>query len=200
MGEAQRRATRQLAVCLLVLGAHALVVIAFWSSGLPDRHGRLGSVETSMMVVPLELEPARQPQQTPRKHPAADVHAGRTDRAPRTAAAVESPRSGEASGSTAITPQEPPHVDWQREGEAAVEAVSPGIVRQYMRLCAEAERSHLPHPPGCPRNRYEGPWRPSGNLARDLRDPDRTRDSVPDALAPAFPQAPQSVVRVRPDP
>jgi hypothetical protein len=114
--------------------------------------------------------------------------------------AAESGRIGEASENTAITLDEAPRINWHSELDAAVEAVMPEMLREYTRLCAEAERPQVKHQGGCPRSLYEGPWRPSGNFLQDIRDPDRPRGGVPDTLPPAFPKAPQSLIRIRPDP
>jgi hypothetical protein len=207
-GQNREWARRQLGVLMVVLSAHVLVVmILLLSSGRPDRPGDLLPSEPPTAVVRLDLEsPAEQPrlEQTSKKPLTGGIHAVHTDRAQKTSSAAESRNSSEAGETTAISPGEAPSVDWYRELDTAVEAVTPEMIRKYTRLCAEAERPHMKHPPGCPRSRYEGPWRPSGGgnvfTLQDIRDPDRPRGGVPDALPPAFPKPPQSIVRIRPDP
>lgn len=204
--QAHERGVRQLGTLSLVLCAHALLVLVFCRSGPVDRQRRLSPLDPPALSVLLVLQSlAPQPRldgarQRPRS---AGVHATHVERAPTASPVAQSTRSGEASPAnpdSGIHLEEAPPIDWLRERDAAVDAVTPGMIREYTRLCAEAERPHTPHPAGCPRNRYEGPWRPSGNLLRDIRDPDRPRSGVPDALPPAFTKAPQSVVRIRPDP
>jgi hypothetical protein len=83
-----------------------------------------------------------------------------------------------------------PKIDWQREMEITVDDLAPKISKEFQQRCLRAERARAPRPPGCPRRSYEGPWRPSGSFAKDMRDPDRPRSSVPDDLPPAFSSAP----------
>jgi hypothetical protein len=202
MGQAHERAARQLGVLVLVLSAHVLVIF-LWSSGRLDRHGPLLPIEPPTVLVRLDLEsPVESPrlEHPPKRQPTAGVHAARVGRAPKTSNAAESKRSDEASENTAITPGEAPRINWHSELDAAVEAVMPEMLREYVRLCAEAERPHVKHQGGCPRSRYEGPWRPKSKVLtlEDLEDPDRPRGGVPDPLPPSFPKAPQSLIRIRP--
>ena len=46
---------------------------------------------------------------------------------------------------------------------------------------------------------YDKPWRPSGDLLKDMRDPNRPRSSVPDPLPDAFGEAPRSEVFEEPE-
>jgi hypothetical protein len=202
-GQAYERGRRQLGVLILVLSAHALVVIVFWSSGRLDRRRALLPIEPPTTLVQLDLEsPVEQPrlEQTTKGHSIAGNHPSRANRAQGTSAAVESKHNGEASENTAITPDEGPRIDWHSELDAAVEDVTPEMLREYVRLCAEAERPHVKHQGGCPRSPYEGPWRPQGKYItlEELRDPDRPRGGVPDPLRPAFPKAPLLSIRIRP--
>lgn len=192
---------------MLVLSAHALLVLVFCRSGPSDQHRRLSPLEPpAVTVLLLQPSPAAEPrlEGAPKRPLTAGVQAAHVEHAPAlspaAAPAAESERGVEASQDTSIHLDEAPRIDWQRERDAAVEAITPEMIRQYTRVCAQAERPHTAHLAGCPRSPYEGPWRPSGNLLRDIRDPDRPRSGVPDALPPAFPKAPQSVVRIRPDP
>jgi hypothetical protein len=62
------------------------------------------------------------------------------------------------------------------------------VLKEYIRLCSQAELAHAPCPPGCNRRVYDGLWRPGGNLLRDMRDPDRPHSSVPDRYRIPFPE------------
>ena len=79
--------------------------------------------------------------------------------------------------------------------EAAVASMVPQFEREDRRRCAEAERTRAPRPFGCKRRYYDMPWQPSGNLFKDMRDPERPRGGVPDALPDAFLKAPRPLVR-----
>ena len=79
-----------------------------------------------------------------------------------------------------------PKIDWQLEIEAAVQTMTPKLVKEEERRCAEAERTHAARPFGCKIRYYDKPWRPSGDLLRDMRNPNRPRSSVPDPLPDAF--------------
>ena len=201
MEQARGQAFRQLGVLALVLSGHALLV-SFWSSGWPsDTRKSLTQAEPRTTLVLLNLESRAEPpplEQTPKAAaPAPGIGRTRADRPRKSASVAPSNAGGEPSESTAINPggaRTTPRTDWQRELETAVEAVAPEMIREYTRLCAEAERTHAPRPPGCNRRSYDGPWRPSGNLLQDMRDPDRPRSSVPDPLPEAFPRAPRSEV------
>jgi hypothetical protein len=201
LGQTHERAARQLGVLILVLSAHALVVIVLGSSGRVDRRRSLSPIEHPTTLVWLELEsPTVQPEadQGPKRHPSAGAHSAHEDRARGTSGAAASKSTGEESDSTAIHPEAAPRIDWHRELDDTVEALMPKMIREYTRLCAETERPQLKHAPGCPRSRYEGWWRPSGDLRRDLRDPDRPHTGMPGTLPPAFVKAPESLIRIRP--
>lgn len=200
MEQAQGKTFRQFGVLTLVLSGHVLVV-SFLLSGRPwDTRKDLARPEPDTALVVLNLESAtEQPrlERTPETAPAARVGRTRANRSRKSSSATPSEPSGEASKSTAINPGDAgviPRTDWRRELETAVETVAPEMIKEYTRLCAEAERTHAPRPPGCNRRSYDGPWRPSGNLLQDMRDPDRPRSSVPDPLPEAFPKAPRPEV------
>ena len=97
---------------------------------------------------------------------------------------------GETGESATITaPDESygiPKIDWQLEIDIAVQAMMPKMVKEEQRRCAEAERTHAVRPFGCKVRYYDKPWRPSGDLLKDMRDPNRPRSSVPDPLPDAF--------------
>jgi hypothetical protein len=101
----------------------------------------------------------------------------------------------DTSDGTAITTPDAsganPKKDWQSEMEATVRTLMPNIQQEWQRQCDEAERAHAPRLPGCNRRSYDGPWRPSGSLLQDLRDPDRPWSSVPDLPGNPFPKAPR---------
>lgn len=193
---------RHLGVLTFVISAHVLAVVLLLLAGRSNTR----TIEPPVVLLSLDLEsPAEQPrieETRPRsiqgRHPEG-VKAARANPVQEAAPSTESGRSGEAGGNAIINPEEPPRIDWRRESDAAVEDVLPNMIEKYTRLCAEADRPHTKHPAGCPRSFNEGYWKPSGNLLRDIRDPDRPRSSVPDLL-PAFPKAPPSEVRIRPDP
>ena len=193
----QGKAFRQFGVLTLVLSGHVLVISVLLSGG--QWHTRRGFVQaepvTALVLLNLE-SPAEQSwlAHTPATAHAAGVDRSRTVRPRKPSDAAPRESGGEASTSTAINPGETgviPKTDWQSELEISVETVMPEMIKEYMRLCSEAERTHAPRPPGCIRRSYDGPWRPSGNLLQDIRDPDRPRSSVPEPLPPAFPNAPR---------
>jgi len=196
-------AGRKLVVLMFVLDVHALaLVILLWSGKQLDARRGPSPIEPTTVLLGLDLQ--SHDEQPPIDQRAKSRHPQGFKRAPanpvRTATpSAEGSRSDEVGGNAIINPEEPPRIDWQRESDAAVEAVTPNMIKEYTRLCAEADRPNTKHPAGCPRSFNEGYWRPSGNLLRDIRDPDRPRSSVPDLL-PAFPKGPPSQVRIRPDP
>jgi hypothetical protein len=200
MEKQRRKAFRQFGVVTLVLGGHVLVISLLLSSGPWDRRKGLAQTEPPVELVLLNLEsPSEQPrsEQTPETAPASGVGRTHTDRPRKASRTAPSEPNAEASTNTAITPDETgviPKTDWQRELETSVETVMPGMIKEYTRLCDEAERTHAPRPPGCNRRSFDGPWRPSGNLLQDMRDPDRPHSSVPDPLPEAFPKAPRPEV------
>ena len=158
------------------------------SSGRPpDARKRVARAEQEMILTLLELEPDKEP---PR--PAASTRRARIDRTRKAPKSSAKPTGENSEAESAITPK----IDWWGEIESTNTAAEDNMVREYTQRCAEAELKRAPRPPGCPRRGFEGPWRPSGDLARDLYDPDRPWDwsSVPEALPPAFSKAPRSVV------
>jgi len=180
--EQPRRLTfRAVGVVILVLVVHLLLVSVLLRSGSRDAHKR---TEPTTVLVLLNLEALSE--QTPEK-----ARAARLRRPRESSGAAASEPSGE---STSISPGAAPSTDWQRELEITVEKIGPEVIKEYMRRCAQAERTHAPRPSGCPRRSYDGPWRLSGNLLQDMRDPDRPRSSVPDLLPDAFAKAPRSPV------
>jgi hypothetical protein len=111
--------------------------------------------------------------------------------------------NGETSESATITAPDESHsipkIDWQLEIEIAVQAMTPKMVKEEQRRCAEAERTHAVRPFGCKVRYYDKPWRPSGDLLKDMRDPNRPRSSVPDPLPDAFGKAPRAEVFEEPE-
>ena len=198
MEKARRKVFRHFGILTLVLGGHVLVISLLLSGGRWDTRKDLAQTESPTALVLLNLEsPFEQPRlkQTPETAPTAGVGRSRTNRPRKSSGTAPSEPSGEAS--TAINPGETgviPGTDWRRELETSVETVMPEMIKEYTRLCAEADRNHAPRPPGCNRRSFDGPWRPSGNLLQDMRDPDRPRSSVPDPLAEPFPKAPRPEV------
>jgi hypothetical protein len=193
----RRKAFRHLGVVTLVLGGHVLVISFLLSSGPWDRRRGLAQTEPPLELVLLNLESTSErprPEQAGETAPASGVGRAHIDRPRKDSRTAPSEPSGEAGTSTAISPDETgviPRTDWQRELEISVETVMPGMIKEYTRLCDEAERAHAPRPLGCNRRSFDGPWRPSGNLLQDMRDPDRPHSSVPDPLPEAFPKAPR---------
>jgi len=191
---------------MFVLGVHTLALVILLWTGMPlDTRRGPSLIEPTPVFLGLDLQsPSEQPriEQSPQRrksrHPEG-LKGAPANPVRRTAPSAEGSRSDEAAGSAVINTEEPPRINWQRESDAAVEAVMPNMIKEYIRLCAEADRPQTKHPAGCPRSFNEGYWRPSGNLLRDIRDPDRPRSSVPELL-PAFPKGPPSQVRIRPDP
>jgi hypothetical protein len=191
MEQAQGRAFRTFGLLILVLGGHVLLLGLLLRGGPWETHEGPARTESPVPVL-LNLE---SPLQQPRtEHTPEKVGRTRSHRPRESSGAAPSEPSGE---STAISPETAPVIpstDWQRELEIAVERLTPGLIKEYTRVCAQAERIHAPRPPGCPRRSYDGPWRPSGNLLQDMLDPDRPQSSVPDPLPEAFPKAPRSEV------
>jgi hypothetical protein len=198
MEQAQGQAFRRFGVLALALSGHVLLVILLSSSRPSDRGKGLTRREPRTVLMMLNLEsrakqpPLEQPPETPSVPSASRT---RADRARKSSDVAPIEPRGEASKSTAINSDEvgvTPRIDWQREMETAVKTVAPEMIREWLQLCAQAERAHAPRPPGCNRRSYEGPWRPSGNLLQDMHDLDRPTSSVPDPLPEAFPKAPRS--------
>jgi hypothetical protein len=183
------------------LSGHVLLAMLLLSSRPSDK--RNGSVRTeprtSLVLLdlesPAEQEPVKKSSETP---PAASSSRTRENPPRKSLSVAPSEPSGETNQSTAISPGASgviPKIDWYREMEIAVEAVSPKLIESYVQLCGRAERAHAPRPPGCNRRSFEGPWRPTGDWRLDMYDPDRPRSSVPDSLPPAFPEAPRLEVQ-----
>lgn len=199
MEQARGQAFQRFGVLSVVLGGHVLFVLLLSSSRPSDTRKGITRTESDTFLM-LDLESrVEQPALEQSTEIRPDVSASRTsaDRPRKSRTIASSEPSGEAGESTAINPGEGrgiPKIDWHAEMEAAVETVSPTLIKEYVQRCADAERAHAPRPPGCPRRSYDGPWRPSGNIVQDMRDPDRPRSSVPDPLPPAFPKAPRSKV------
>lgn len=191
MEQAQGQAFRRFGVLAIVLSGHVLLVMLLSSSRSSDTRKGLARAEPYTVLELLDLK------QTPETPAAVSADRTRAERARKSPSAAPSEPSDETNHSTAIGSEESgvlPKIDWQREREIAVAAVAPKVTKDYVRLCAQAERTHAPRPPGCNRRSFEGPWRPTGNWALDMYDPDRPRESVPDPLPEAFPKAPQSEV------
>lgn len=83
-------------------------------------------------------------------------------------------------------------IDPQLEIQKSLELLLPDLVKAEEIRCAEAERNHARRPFGCQQRYYDKHfWEPSGNLLKDMRDPERPRSSAPDPLPPAFGRAPR---------
>jgi hypothetical protein len=189
---------------IFVLCAHLLMALVLSNSGPLQRPRSLASTEDDRALVllnleslpeepPVELAPAVQPPDSARR-------AKKARPRPAPSAAVSNEGSGESqSESTAITaPDESggrPKTDWQLELETSVQAVAPQLIDDYWRRCHAAERARALRPPGCPRRSFDKPWRPSGSIVEQVRDPDNPHSGVPDPLPDAFPKAPPSPIR-----
>jgi len=194
MEKARGEAFRRFGLLSIVLGGHVLLGVLLSSNRPPHARKRMAHTEHEMILTLLELEfHKEQPQ------PAASTKRVRIDRTRKMPKSSATKRTGETRSRETANPAESavaPKIDWWGEIENTDTAAEDHMVREYTQRCAEAELKRAPRPPGCPRRSFEGPWRPSGDMARDLHDPDRPWDwsSVPDALPPAFPKAPRSVV------
>ena len=120
---------------------------------------------------------------------------------PRQAPSANPGQVGESNAIT-LTDQSSkgPKADWQLEAKIAVGSVMPQIEREDRRRCAEAEWTHAVRPFGCKKRYYDKPWQVSGNLLKDMRDPERPRGGTPDPLSDAFLSAPLPVVLEDQDP
>jgi hypothetical protein len=201
MEQAQGRVLRRFGVLAVVLGGHVLLVLLLSSSRPSDTRKGIPRTEPRTILVLLDLEPrAEEPptKQTPKTPPTPGASRTRTDRPRKAPGEVPGKDSGETSESTAsVAPDQSggiPRIDWQLEMETTARAMGPRMLNELQRRCDEAERDRAPRPPGCGRRSFDEPWRPSGDFARDMRDPDRPRSSVPGPLPPAFPNAPRPQV------
>jgi len=185
MEQARAQTFRRFGVLSIVLGGHVLLVVLMSSGRLWDPRKRFTQTEPEAVFTLLDLESrTEQPslEQTPKTPP------------PDRATAAPSSERGE---STAINPDESGvkrKIDWYRERELALQTTTPQLIEEYVQRCARAERARAPRPPGCPRRSFDGPWRPSGNIVQDMRDPDRPPSSVPEPLPEAFPKRPRPEV------
>lgn len=93
-----------------------------------------------------------------------------------------------------------PKTDWRLESEITVAAMMPKLDREQRRRCEEARWTHEARPFGCPKRYYDQAWQPSGDLLKDMHDPDRPRGGAPDPLADAFLAPPLPVVLQDQDP
>jgi hypothetical protein len=200
MERMQRKAFQRFGVLAIVLSGHVLLAMLLSSSRPSDSRKGAASTEPESALVLLDLEsrverpPLEQRPETPRAASASRTHAVRPRKSSK---AAPSEPSGEVSQSTAIGSGKSgvvPKIDWYGEMETTLETVAPKMIQEYVDRCAQAERAHARRPPGCNRRSFDGPWRPTGNWALDMRDPDRPHSSVPEPLPEAFPKAPRSVV------
>jgi hypothetical protein len=201
MEQVQGRAFRQFGVLAIVVGGHMLLVLLLSSSRPSDMRKGIPGTEPRTTLVLLDLEPRAQEspaKQTPRTPPTPNASRKRTERPRKTSGEVPGKNNSGASESTAsVAPDQSggvPAIDWQLEMETTARSMGPRMLKELQRRCEAAERVRAPRPPGCGRRSFDEPWRPSGDIARDMRDPDRPRSSVPDALPPAFPTAPRPQV------
>ena len=142
-----------------------------------------------------EPSPVKQVPELPRTANASRRRKGRPREAP-----SEAPETSEGAAITA--PDESrsiPKLDWQLQMEIAVQAMMPKMAKEAQYQCAEAERTHAARPFGCKRRYFDKPWQPSGDLLKDMRDPERPRSSVPDPLPDAFGQVPRAEVFDEPE-
>lgn len=195
MGQVRGRALRPLSVLGIVVAGHLLVALLLLSSR-PAHPGR-GPPEITTFLVVLNLNrphseeaPAGAPSGGPQT--ASPKHAVRPRKMPRSVPSEDGQDTRESSAPDASGVN--PKKDWRREMDATLQAVMPKIQTQWQRQCDEAERAHALRLPGCNRRSYDEPWRPSGSLLQDLRDPDRPWSSVPDLPRNPFPEAPRPQV------
>jgi hypothetical protein len=206
MERTQGQAFRQSGVLVVVFAGHVLLLLLFISS---SRHSNarkaLARAETRAVLLLLDMEQRAEPppvKQTPETPRTASASRTRKDRPRQTPSEVPGD-NGEASESAAITaPGESrriPKIDWQLEMGIAVQAMTPKMVKEEEHRCAQAERTHAARPFGCKTRYYDKPWRPSGDLLKDMRDPNRPRSSVPDPLPDAFGKLPRAEVLEEPE-
>jgi hypothetical protein len=194
MEQVRGEAFRRFGLLAIVVGGHVLFGVLL-SNGRPqDARKRVARTEPETTLTLLDLEFRDEKSQ-----PATSAQRARIDRARKLTKSSVTNRTGETSDGAAVNSVESaiaPKIDWWGAIENTDTAAEANMLREYTQRCAEAELKRAPRPPGCPRRSFEGPWRPSGNMAQDLRDPDRPWNwsSVPDALPPAFSKAPRSVV------
>jgi hypothetical protein len=202
MERTQGQAFRQSGVLVLVFAGHVLLLLLFISS---SRHSNtrkaLARAEAPAVLLLLNVEQRAEPppvKQTPETPHTASASHTRKDRPRKTPSEVSGDNGGETSESAPISaPDESrsiPKIDWQLETEIAVQAMTPKMVKAEEHRCAEAERTHAARPFGCKLRYYDKPWRPSGDLLKDMRDPNRPRSSVPDPLPDAFGKLPRAEV------
>lgn len=205
MKRTQGQAFHRSGVLVLVFAGHVLLLFFISSNRYSNTRKILARAEAPTALLLLNMEqraeppPVKQMSETPHTTSASRRRKDRAREIPGKAPGNE----GETSGSAAITtPDEArstPKIDWQLETDVAVQAMLPKLVMQEERRCAEAERTRAARPFGCKIRYYDKPWRPSGDLLKDMRDPNRPRSSVPDPLPDAFGKAPRSVVFAKPE-
>jgi hypothetical protein len=201
----QGRAFRQSGVLVLVFAGHVLLLLFISSNRHSNTRVALERAEAPAMLLllnvkqPAEPLPMKQPQEIPHTTSASRT---RKDH-PRETPGELPGNIGEPGESAAITaPGEShsiPKIDWQLEIENAVQATTPKLVKEEQRRCAEAERTHAARPFGCKTRYYDKPWQPSGDLLKDMRDPNRPQSSVPDPLPDAFGKLPRAEVFKEPE-
>jgi hypothetical protein len=169
------------------------------SSQPPQTRNGSSRSEPRNVLVLLDLESrAIEPQSKPLPKPEFTTSTNRARSARLRTESAEAPdaeREGSGESTAIVTPGEStasvPEIDWQLEMEITIREIAPKMVKEWQRKCDDAERARKPRPPGCNRRSYDQPWRPSGSLLQDMRDPDRPRSSVPEPLGDAFPTAPR---------
>jgi hypothetical protein len=177
-----------------------LLLLFISSSPHSNRRKAVARAEGPAVLLLLNVEQRAEPlsvKQMPQTPPTASASRRSKDR-PREIPSKVPGNNGETIEIAAITaPDESrstPKIDWQLETEIAVQAMTPKMVKEAERRCAEAERTHAARPFGCKTRYYDKPWRPSGDLLKDMRDPNRPRSSVPDPLPDPFGKMPRSEV------
>jgi len=201
MERTQGRAFRQSGVLVLVFAGHVLLLLFISNSRHSNTREELSRAETPAGLLLLNVEqraeprPVKQMPETP--HTANATSRGRKDRRREIPGNVPK-NNGETTESAAIpAPDESrstPKIDWHLEIEVAVQTMTPKLVQEEERRCAEAERTHAARPFGCKVRYFDKPWRPSGDLLKDMRDLNRPPSSVPDPLPDAFGKVPRSEV------
>ena len=199
------RAFRQFWVLVVVFAGHVLLWLYISSGWHSNTRKVLARAEAPAVLLMLNVEqradlpPVKPMPETPHT---ASATRRRSDR-PREIPSKVLENGGGTSESAAITApgefRSTPQIDWQLEMETAVQAMTPKMVKEEERRCAEAERTHAARPFGCRVRYYDKPWRPSGDPLKDIRDPNRPRSSVPDPLPDAFGKAPRSEVFEEPE-
>jgi hypothetical protein len=185
------QALRKSSALLFVVAAHLLLLFVLIGSHISLRKTSTAEEIVTLVLPMSEKQSAKVLPQTegansapPPKHRG---HENVKKPVPSPSAAIEpdtisAPNSNNSSGK----------IDPQLEIQKSLELMLPSLVKAQEIRCAEAERNHARRPFGCQQRYYDKHfWEPSGNLLKDMRDPERPRSSAPDPLPPAFGRAPR---------